>query len=217
MDLGCGTGHVARALRRRYPDSRVIAVDMSLAMLRQAHAARNRARNPAYVCADAQCLPFADASAALICSNMALHWCHDLERALIECRRVLAPGGLLLMSTVGPDTLRELRTSWVAADGHARGSPYLDASGIAGVLARAGFTDPVVETEMMRFLYRDLAHLMRELKLMGVNHGAQGRPRGLGGRAHLQAAARAYEGWRTAKGYLPASFEVIYTMAHIEF
>jgi malonyl-CoA O-methyltransferase len=120
VDVGAGTGRLSKALTRRYRKAWVISLDLAPNMLRIArrHAAplaRLRHRQ-GFVCGDAERLPLADRSVQMILSNLTLQWCSDLDGVLAEFRRVLARDGLVLFSTFGPDTLKELRESWSAAD-----------------------------------------------------------------------------------------------------
>jgi malonyl-CoA O-methyltransferase len=213
LDLGAGTGQVARALVRRYRGCRVIALDIALAMLRRASAARRWSRKPLAVCGDAESLPLANASVDLICSSLAVHWCNDIDRVLGEMRRVLAPGGVVLLTTLGPDTLSELRASWMAADAATHVNGFIDMHHIGDAMVRAGFTDPVLDMEMMRLTYRDVSHLMRDLKRLGAHNNTYGRPRGLTGKGRLERVRLAYESFRTSEDVLPASFEVIHAHA----
>jgi len=119
-DIGAGTGHLSKALTQRYKKSRVIALDLAPNMLR---AARRNAgtlarllHRQSFVCGDAERLPLAPRSLDMIFSNLTLQWCTNPDRVFAEFRRILRPGGALLFSTFGPDTLRELRDSWAAAD-----------------------------------------------------------------------------------------------------
>jgi malonyl-CoA O-methyltransferase len=213
LDVGSGTGQVTRALMRRYRGSRVIALDLAVAMLRKASATGRWSRRPLPVCGDAESLPFADASVNMICSNLMLHWCNDLDQVLCELRRVLAPGGLLLVTSLGPDTLKELRASWAQGDGHIHVNQFIDMRDIGDAMVRAGFADPVMDRETICLKYRNVWQLMRELKLLGAHNSTYGRPRGLTGKRRLQRVQEAYEKFRTTEGVLPASFEVIYGFA----
>ena len=111
LDAGAGTGHAARALKRRYPKARVIALDSSQRMLQAARRQQSWLRPFDRVCADAGHLPVADATVDLIISNLMLQWCNP-DQIFAEFRRVLAPHGLLCFTSLGPDTLRELRSAW---------------------------------------------------------------------------------------------------------
>jgi malonyl-CoA O-methyltransferase len=110
LDAGAGTGLGGQALKRRYPRSQVLAVDSAHGMLRAAAARSSWLRPLARVCADVGSLPLKDASVDLIFSNFMLPW-GDPDRVFAEFRRVLAPRGLLTFTTLGPDTLRELRSA----------------------------------------------------------------------------------------------------------
>jgi len=120
VDLGTGTGHLSKALAQRYKRARIIATDLAPNMLRAArrHAAplARLLHRQSFVCGDAERLPFASQSVDMIFSNLTLQWCSDLDKVFAEFRRLLKPGGLALFSTFGPDTLKELRDSWAAAD-----------------------------------------------------------------------------------------------------
>ncbi len=118
LDLGAGTGEFSRALLRRYRKADVIALDLALNMLRHTRRRGGWFRRPGCVCGDAERLPFAADSFDFIFSNLMLQWCLDLEPVFTELHRVLSPGGLLMFTTFGPDTLKELRASWQAVDGY---------------------------------------------------------------------------------------------------
>ncbi|MBK1691877.1 malonyl-ACP O-methyltransferase BioC [Ectothiorhodospira mobilis] len=210
LDAGAGTGQGVRDLRRRYRGARVVALDLSPAMLRTAARAAGWWRRPALVCGDVETLPFADARFDLVFSSLAVQWCNDLERALAEFRRVLAPGGLLMFTTLGPDTLVELRRAWSAVDGRPHVSDFVDMHDIGDALVRAGFADPVMDMERMTLTYGDVRGLMGDLKAIGATNAAQGRGRGLTGPARLRAVEMAYEAFRDGEGRLPATYEVIY-------
>lgn len=213
LDAGCGTGQATHVLRRRYAGSHVIALDFALPMLRRTRATAGWLRKPLLVCGDLELLPLPDASVELVCSSLTLHWCNDLDGALRELKRVLAPGGLLLMTTLGPDTLKELRASWAVVDDRVHVNGFIDMHDVGDAMLRAGFADPVMDAEMLRLTYGDAAQIMRELKRLGAHNSTYGRPRGLTSRRRLQRVCREYERFRTASGLLPASYEVIYGIA----
>lgn len=210
LDAGAGTGQGLQGLRRRYRGARLVALDLSPAMLRTAARSAGWWRRPGLVCGDVEALPFADACFDLVFSSLAVQWCNDLERALAEFRRVLAPGGLLMFTTLGPDTLVELRRAWSAVDGRPHVSDFVDMHDVGDILVHNGFADPVMDTERMTLTYGDVRGLMGDLKAIGATNAAQGRGRGLTGPARLRAVEAAYEGVRDGAGRLPATYEVIY-------
>jgi len=208
LDLGCGTGQCVPGLMSRYKSAQVVALDIAVPMLLQARRRGHWLRKPRCICADAEYLPLADASIDLIFSNLMLQWCVDIDHVFSELQRVLRPGGLLLFTSFGPDTLRELRASWARVDGYNHVNAFADMHDVGDALLRAGFVDPVMDVERLTMTYPDVWQLMRELKQIGAHNVTAGRLRGLTGKAHIQSLLQAYEQFRSA-GVLPASFEVV--------
>lgn len=224
LDAGCGTGHGLAQLRARYPDAGLYGLDIAPGMLA---AARARVPQPGWaqrtlqrftpqsarpthlLCADLGRLPLAVNSVQLVWSSLALQWARDLEDALRGFHRVLAPGGLLMFATFGPDTLKELRAAFGAIDDAPHVNRFVDLHDIGDMLVHAGFAHPVMEMEMLTLTYTDLAALMRDLKGLGAHNAAIARRRGLFGKTTWTRLEAAYEAHR-AGGRLPATFEVIY-------
>lgn len=214
LDVGAGTGHCTEALARRYRKASVIALDLAEGMLHQCRRRFNpitrRLRRHGFVSADAERLPFADASFDLLFSNLTLQWCGDLEGTFGEFRRVLRPGGLLLFTTFGPDTLKELRAAWQQVDGEVHVNRFTDMHDIGDAMVHARLADPVMDMEQLTLTYRTTTDLMRDLKAIGAHNVNAGRPRGLTGKARLHALAEAYERFRRDDDRLPATYEVVY-------
>jgi len=214
VDLGCGTGALFEAMNKRYPRASVVGLDIAHAMLVRA---RNRApwwrralggSGLRLVCGDAERLPLARACAALVVSNLALHWCRP-EAFFAEAARTLSPGGLLLFSTFGPDTLKELRAAFAAVDGAAHVHAFVDMHDLGDALVHAGFADPVMEMEVITLEYANVQAMARELRGTGSRNAMPARARGLMGRGRWQRVLDGYEARRRA-GVLPATFEVVY-------
>lgn len=221
LDLGCGTGRASVAMQGRWPKAQVVSLDLALPMLQQARAAAKRsggwlanpfARVPGQVCANARALPLADASIDVLFSSLCLQWVDDLDAVFAGFRRVLKPGGLLLVSTFGPETLWELREAFARADDAPHVSPFADIAAFGDALVRAGFRQPVLDRDLDVTRYPDLASLMRELRAIGATNALAGRRHTLTGRARFAGAARAYDAMRGADG-LPATWETISAMA----
>ena len=225
LDLGAGTGYGLERLRQRYSAAVLLALDIAPAMLAVARERMprpgwlDRARTllpaargtPAvdYVCADMTALPLATNSVQMVWSSLALQWAQDLEATLKGIHRVLAPGGLFMFATFGPDTLKELRAAFAGIDASPHVNRFTDLHDIGDMLVHAGFAHPVMEMEMLTLTYADLKALMRDLKGMGAHNTVADRRRGLLGKAAWQRLEAAYEAHRSA-GRLPATFEVIY-------
>jgi demethylmenaquinone methyltransferase / 2-methoxy-6-polyprenyl-1,4-benzoquinol methylase len=98
LDLCCGTGDMAFALRRRArsPDTKILGADFSHAMLQRAtakSAAPNGSAAPGWIEADALNLPFPDAHFALVTSAFGFRNLADYDAGLREIVRMLRPGG----------------------------------------------------------------------------------------------------------------------------
>jgi biotin biosynthesis protein BioC len=216
LDVGCGPGRASLAMRRRWPKARIVALDIALPMLRQVPVREgwNPLRRPLdRVCADLRALPLAEASVDVLFSSLCLQWVDDLPAAFAEFRRVLRPGGLLLCSTFGTDTLHELRDAFAAADEAPHVSPFVSIAAFGDLLMQAGFRDPVLDRDVFVRGHPDLQSLMRELRALGATNALRARRRTLTGRARFAAAAAAYEPLRGGDGLLPSSWEVITAMA----
>lgn len=213
LDLGCGTGHGSLALARRFPAAFLLALDWSSGMLEQWCARASLATDGRFALrADMHRLPLAPRSMDLVFSNLALQWSAEQERVFEEVRRVLRPGGLFVFSSFGPDTLHELRSAWSTVDDGPHIHRFIDMHDVGDALVRAGFRDPVLDSEPLLLTYADPLALMRELKAFGARNAARGRASGLTGRGALRRVLAAYEGFRRDDRY-PATFELVFGVA----
>ncbi len=210
LDIGAGTGTTTRQLMRRYPRARFVALDIAPAMLSRARRRAPLLQRLRCACADAESLPFATDSFDLVFSNLTLQWVNDPGRVFREIQRVLRPSGLLVFTSLGPDTLKELRQSWECADGYVHVNQFVDMHEVGDTLVQVRLADPVMEMEHFTLTYRSARDLVRELKALGAHNVIIGRNTGLTGRRRWLAMEAAYERWRAAEGLLPATYEVVY-------
>jgi malonyl-CoA O-methyltransferase len=220
LDAGCGTGMASLALQKKYPKAQVVSLDFALPMLQKTRKVCTSTgfvnqvktlfstEKHGLVCADIESIPLATASVNLAWSNLAIQWCNDLDAALQEFHRVLQPEGLLMFSTFGPDTLKELRVA-TTQENTTSISRFIDMHDIGDALVRAGFSAPVLDVERFTLTYDDVKSVMRDLKSIGAHNATDGRARGLLGRGFLQKIEASYEQFRR-DGKLPATFEVVY-------
>lgn len=221
VDLGSGPGDAAAAMQKRWPKAQVLALDIAPGMLAQARRRFGRGLNPLLgrfggrrpqaICADARALPLRDTSVDVLFSNLCLQWVEDLPAVFAGFRRVLRPGGLLLVSTFGEATLHELRAAFAQADEAPHVSPFTAIAPFGDALIAAGFKDPVLDRDEFRLGHPDLPALMRELRSIGATNAMADRRRSLTGRSRFARAAAAYE--RGPDGRLPATWEVVYAHA----
>jgi len=165
------------------------------------------------ICTDARALPFAENCVDVLFSNLCLQWVEDLPAVFAGFRRVLKPGGLLLLSTFGPETLHELRSAFAQADASPHVSPFVGIAQFGDALMAAGFRDPVLDRDATISHYPDLAALMRELRAIGATNALQARRHTLTGKARFARAAAAYAAQSSDGDLLPATWETITAMA----
>lgn len=213
LDLGAGTGHGARELRQRFPRAQIVATDIAEPMLVAARRQRRWWRRFDRVAADAYRLPFRNHCFELVFSNLMFQWCDDMAAAFAETRRVLKPGGRLLFTTFGPDTLVELRLAWAeAGDAANHVNRFFDMHDVGDALLQAGFAEPVLDVDRIQLRYPDVRALLGNLKAIGAHNVTEGRARGLTGVGKFKAMTAAYERQRRDDG-LPVTYEVIFATA----
>jgi len=228
LDAGCGDGRDLHLLQGRYPGAHVLGIDAAPAMAAAAAAAQSHGasamtrllskllpaggRSPAaasVACADFAQLPLGTQSIDLVWSNLALHWHPQPDRVFAEWRRVLAVDGLLMFSCFGPDTFRELRTAFAAADRDAHALSFVDMHDFGDMLVNVGFATPVMDMETITVTYDDPARLLREVRAWGGNP-LMTRRAGLMGRAAWRRVHDALDGMRRGDGRIPLTYEVVY-------
>ena len=221
LDVGSGTGFLSKDLVKRYPKAQTISLDIALNMAKICKKGGGWVNNwfgsakLQAVCADAEQLPFKSDSIDLIVSSLMLQWSNDLSKTFAGFHSVLAPNGLLLFSTFGPDTLKELRQSWAVVDDSPHTSSFIDMHEIGDALLQAGFINPVTDMEMITMTYADVRQLMRDIKNIGASNTDSQRSKGLMGKQKFKAFEQAYEQFKTVDGLYPASWEVIYGHAWV--
>lgn len=218
LDLGAGTGDCSFQLAERYNKSEMLIVDFATAMLQQAKQKRSWKQRLSsrykFITGDANHLPLSDNSVDMVFSNLALQWCADLEQVFKEIRRVLKPNGMLLFSTFGPDTLKELKSCWQQVDDYKHINDFIDLHVVGDAMVKSGFADPVMDMEMITVTYPDVKSIMRDLKQIGAHNVNETRARGLTGKQTISKLIEAYETYRT-DAVLPVTHEVIYGHAWV--
>jgi len=217
LDAGCGTGYAIGPLMQHYPKARLIALDLADEMLRHARSRQRSvisklnpwARSPLFLCSDLEQLALENDSVDFIYSSLSLQWCNDVERVFKEWKRVLKPGGMLLFSTLGPDTLKELRQCWQAVDGGEHVHGFMDMHNIGDALLSAGFAEPVMDVDNYTLTYSSVIDLMRDLKTLGAVNASHNKTKTLTGKRRIKQLAEQYENYRQ-DARLPASYEVVF-------
>lgn len=166
---------------------------------------------------DLESLPFAAGSLDLAVSLLALHGVNDLPGALIQIKRALKPDGLFMGCLLGGRSLQELRQALLEAESETMGgvsprvAPFADLRDLGGLLQRAGFALPVIDSEIVTVRYRDAFGLFRDLRAMGWANALVARRKTPSRRETLLRAATLYaERFADPDGRLPATFEFVW-------
>ncbi len=232
LDAGCGEGADISALQKKFTGARIFGIDGAYGMLAKARDCQRAARTsvnrfldslqkwlpvPAtssvdgggLVCGDFAQLPFAKETIDMLWSNLALHWHPQPDRVLAEWRRVLQVEGLLMFSSFGPDTFKEVREAFQAVDAAPHALPFVDMHDIGDMLVNAGFATPVMDMETITVTYTTPQRLLADVRAWGGNP-LETRGRGLMGRAAQARLWQALEERRGIDGKIPLTFEVVY-------
>jgi SAM-dependent methyltransferase len=169
------------------------------------------------VAADEEALPVADASLDLVVSALTLQFVNDLPGTLIQIRRALKPDGLLLAAMIGGESLSELREAFAEAESDIEGgvsprvSPFADLRDLGGLLQRAGFALPVIDSDRVMVRYDSPIALMRDLRAMGAANVLTERRRTPLRRSTLHRMLEVYaDRFADADGRLRATFEIVW-------
>ncbi|MDQ2993868.1 MAG: methyltransferase domain-containing protein [Pseudomonadota bacterium] len=195
--LELGEGLATEALQNRFPNATVVTKNIVEIFDASTHALR---------------LPCENASQQLIVANLVLHWCVDPKQVLTEIRRVLRADGVLLFSTMGPDSLRELRQAFAEVDNQHHVHEFLDMHDLGDVLQELGYVDPVVDMHTLRVKYPDVIDLCRDLQHLGASNVHLDRHRGLFGKKKWQRVLQAYRA-QNNEGNVYASYELVFGLA----
>jgi len=210
LDAGCGTGFCTRLLDKKFSKAKTCGVDIAPAMIDVASKQKKLFGKIEYQVADVEKLPFESNQFDLVFSNLTAQWVGDLKTMFSEFNRVLKPKGLLIFSTLGLDTLTELKQSWQGVDQKVHVHDFLDMHVIGDLVHTAQFENTVMDRDVITLTYKTMKGLMNDLKAVGANNRASNRQRGLYGKSKFQNLENAYQKFRWQDGQLPATFEVVY-------
>ncbi|OGV28805.1 MAG: malonyl-[acyl-carrier protein] O-methyltransferase BioC [Legionellales bacterium RIFCSPHIGHO2_12_FULL_35_11] len=210
LDLGSGPGVFTEKLQKLYPKAKVFGVDIAIEMLKISKTRQKLFNRWALVNGDMHNLPFVDGQFDLIFSNQAIHWAESFAAINTELQRLLANGGCLMFSTLGPDTLKELRYSFRVADKYAHVNDFLDMHDVGDAMLKIGFQDPVLDMEMLQVHYPSLQDLLYSLKSQGVVNINSKKNKGLTGKNSWGRFTNAISEFVTNADKYPLTYEVVY-------
>jgi len=208
LDLGCGTGYFSKKLHEQFLNAEFLCLDIAQGMLE--HAKEVRGNKPyQWICADAESLPLKASSIDILFSSLALQWCENLEQLFAEISRVLAPGGHVFLSSLGPNSLFELREAWASVDNNVHVNQFVAYQDMVDNLPSDLSVELIVERAHV-LEYEKLNQLTSDLKNIGAHNMNAGEAKGLTGRQKIRELKSNYEAYRQKNGKLPASYDVYY-------
>ena len=179
VDLGCGVADSLAVLKKRYRKSLVLGIDLSLNMLQHRKPGRLFSRKPALLQADAQSIPLQDDSVDVLLASLMLPQCEDATKVFVEINRVLKPGGAVLFTSLGPDTMKSMLDVMMAVDPSNQRLLFTDMHDLGDMMAAAGLAQPVLDVEYLDVTYPSVDAMLAELRDCGGSNTVLARRRGL--------------------------------------
>lgn len=212
-DLGSGTGKMTLELAYLFPNAKVLGIDIAENMVQFACNHFKKTNNLDFICADADCLPFSNNSIDMIISNLMLQWSVNLEVTLSQWQRVLESEGKLFFSSLGSNSLHELRTAWKEVDHYPHVNTFVDKTYLIRCLTMLQFKNIQIKTAYHYRFFKTLRELMQELKTLGTHSLQHKRKPGLFGKKKFKLLQESYEKFRGNNGKLAMTYEVYYVSA----
>lgn len=206
VDLGCGTGWSLQQIAnlKRFE---LTAIDLAPGMI---EVAKNRVPTADFHCADMESTPLENDFADLVYSNAAIQWC-ELESAMIEFARICRPGGLVLFSTFGPDTLKEIRSAWQAVETRAeRVHEFESARSVESAIGKRGLQSVDVHSLHRELNFDSVDELLASIKQLGATNASSTRQTGLLGTGRYREFRSILERQLVDEGCLKLTFECIF-------
>lgn len=200
LDAGCGTGMFATFAP---PDWKITQLDIAFGMCKKAS---GNARST--VMADIAELPFALESFAGIFSSLTLQWAVDLPKIFASLHEILKPGGNLVFSTLGPETLKELKAL----------APYsvhefLSSEAVLIALQNTGFLIKAFHALPVVMHYANLHQLLQNLKRIGATYKGNRKTNGLATPRQFHALENSYRNTFMEEKGVRATWDVHYWIA----
>ena len=214
LDMGCGVGRAAPIISKHFPNAKIVQLDISQKMIFQAKKKntfwkKNKAQS---IVADMLQMPFLSGTFDLIICSLSLQWISDIESVFHETRRCLNNDGLFLFSTLGPQTMHELREAWLEIDDHEHVHNFFEIDYYGDELVRTGFSDPVISREEYKLMFGSPLEAIGSIRSIGASNVSLNRRKSLTPKSKWQSFIRAYEKQGPANK-VPLTYEVYYGLA----
>jgi len=179
IDLGCAIGSSSRFLAKNFKQCRILSVDLSKSMLIESRKKRSVLTRISEIQASAHSLPFTSNSIDLIFTNLLMPWIDDLPLFFTEVNRVLKKNGLFIFSTLGPDTLQNIKSIWNKIDDYEHVNPFIDMHIIGDLILKTGLSDPVLDAEKLTINYKNIDSFFADITNTGARNSLRNRNHGL--------------------------------------
>lgn len=171
----------------------------------------------AVIVPDAEVIDLPEGAHDLVIHAMGLHWANDPVGQLVQARRALQPDGLLIAVCFGGQTLHELRVAMAEAETAEMGglsprvAPMGEVRDLGALLQRASVALPVADVLSQDVSYRDLLHLVGDLRAMGETNALAQRHKRIPSRGLFARAAHIYATRFGAPDHrITATFELVF-------
>lgn len=178
LEIGCGTGSLTQLLTKNYPRSRITAIDLADKMVDAARSRIGTRTGIRFLVADAEDPSWDSGLYDLVVSNATFQWFNRPEQTLRLLKERLKPGGLLVFTTFGPDTFRELHMvfeaverDWGLESGY-HGLPLRSSQDWEAMLSHAGLVETRREADRCRLEYENCHAFLRSVQKTGANQGS---------------------------------------------
>lgn len=188
-----------KSLEKSYKPKKIIAQHLALKHLAKFKKQKSWFSKLSCIQTSNTSLPYLANSFDLIISHLSLHEYTDIQSVLAEWRRILKPNGILLLNTLGPDTLKEVRLAGILVDHHVHVNRFIDPQLLSEALLKAGFADPIIDITRYNLQYASIPALLQDVKQNNFGNFALGRNHFLSGKSwkekFIQALKKeAYDG-----------------------
>lgn len=215
LDIGCGTGFLTYLLKREFSSARLFAFDLAAPMVKAAKSKSHGSDNIFFLSADCETLPYKKRQFDLITSNLTYQWLVNPETTFSEVYRVMKQGGIFSFSTLGGNTLKEIRECYKDArsilnkDGIPPFMTFANFIDITSKLKDSGFKDISFAVHVKHERYDDMLHILKTLKSIGARNPHNMSEKSLGSGAILKKMSEIYREKFGFANKVSATYEVL--------
>jgi malonyl-CoA O-methyltransferase len=202
IDIGSGTGILTQKIKKQFPTSCLLAIDIAHGMLKFSDKIY-------FICSDADSLPIKSQSIDLVFSNFMLQWSPNLSQTLEEVNRIIIQNGYFIFSTLGRGTLKEWQYCWESSDSYPHVHEFNDSNTMEKNLKSAGFSPVFLKTDYYQLKFKSLRESLDHTRKIGAGNLHSKRQRGLMGKNKFRHFIAEYKKFRDIHGNFPVTYEVI--------